>query len=204
MNRVFAVTVAGVAVVLGGVVLARAQGDRRAERAAQVQRLMAQTQGDADAVGADAEAPALSAGLRELFGEELIDAARESRSTADLAGKRVAIYFSASWCPPCHAFTPRLVEAYEAWAADGEDIEIVFVSSDRNVQEMRQYMRQARMPWLAVPHGSDRVNLLRQRFGVRGIPTLAVVDAEGRTITTNGRADVAQHGRGALVRWKAN
>jgi len=31
-----------------------------------------------------------------------------------LAGKKVLVYFSAHWCPPCRGFTPLLKEAYGA------------------------------------------------------------------------------------------
>ncbi len=138
-----------------------------------------------------------------MFGEELVDASRTARSVNDLAGKRVAIYFSASWCGPCRAFTPRLIEAYQAWQEADEAVEVVLVSLDRSAADMRQYMRQARMPWLAVPHGSEQADALRERFQVRGIPMLVVVDAEGRTLSTSGRGEVGQQGAAALDRWKA-
>ena len=65
-----------------------------------------------------------------------------------LKGKKVAVYFSASWCGPCRAFTPKLVNFYNA-VAKKKTLEIVFVSSDRNEKAMKQYMRHASMPWLA-------------------------------------------------------
>lgn len=27
----------------------------------------------------------------------------------------IAYYFSAHWCPPCKAFTPKLAEKYKTW-----------------------------------------------------------------------------------------
>merc|ERR1712188_352813 len=31
---------------------------------------------------------------------------------AELAGKTIAIYFSAHWCPPCRGFTPELAKVF--------------------------------------------------------------------------------------------
>ena len=45
-----------------------------------------------------------------------------------LKGKYVGVYYSASWCPPCQRFTPKLVEAYSAVLKD-KNLEIVFVSA---------------------------------------------------------------------------
>jgi nucleoredoxin len=38
----------------------------------------------------------------------------------------VALYFSAHWCPPCQAFTPKLVDCYENLLAAGKKFEVVF------------------------------------------------------------------------------
>ncbi len=47
-----------------------------------------------------------------------------------------AFYFSAHWCPPCRAFTPKLVEFYNANAGKKTKFEIIFVSSDHDQKSM--------------------------------------------------------------------
>lgn len=59
------------------------------------------------------------------------------------------LYFSAHWCPPCRAFTPMLGEFYNNLKAAGKSLEIVFVSSDRDEAQWKEYYHS--MPWLALP-----------------------------------------------------
>jgi nucleoredoxin len=51
----------------------------------------------------------------------------------------VALYFSASWCPPCKTFSPILREFYLAAAKDN-GLEIVYISSDREVESFEEYV----------------------------------------------------------------
>ena len=57
-------------------------------------------------------------------------------------------------CPPCKAFTPLLVKTYKKLQAAGKRLEIVFVSSDRDMGQFKSYF--ATMPWLAIPPGDKR------------------------------------------------
>jgi nucleoredoxin len=52
----------------------------------------------------------------------------------------VALYFSASWCPPCQRFTPILIDFYNAAKEAKCGFEIVFVSSDRGTEEFEKYV----------------------------------------------------------------
>ena len=76
--------------------------------------------------------------FRELFTDGLIDADGNVVSLDHLKGKIVGIYFSAHWCPPCRAFTPKLVEFRDKNSAR---FELVFVSSDRSKAEKIKYMK---------------------------------------------------------------
>ncbi len=154
-----------------------------------------------DSVAAKTDDSAPKDGLEELFGTRLQNADGEETTLAELEGKKVGLYFSAHWCPPCRAFTPLLVDAYNQLQADGKPFEIVFVSSDRSAEAMRAYMKEYDMDWLALPFEAEQRSALAQRFGVRGIPTLVVVDADGRTLSADARNQVAQWGAGAYERW---
>merc|ERR1711988_1393616 len=116
----------------------------------------------------------------------------------DSPKKYAALYFSAHWCGPCRRFTPMLAEWYTAGASD--EIDIVFVSSDRDQAAFEAYF--ADMPWLALPFSPERRKQLGSQFGVQGIPTLIVFDgASGELITAEAREDVEQSPSAALATW---
>lgn len=134
-----------------------------------------------------------------LFPNKLIDKKGKSVSSKVLKDKIVGIYFSAQWCPPCRGFTPSLVDFRNK---NSENFEVVFVSSDRSAEDQLKYMEKYEMNFYAVPHGSDAANNLKKKFEVRGIPSLVIVDANGNTITKNGRGDVSGNPDGALASWQ--
>merc|ERR1719428_400531 len=105
-----------------------------------------------------------------------------------LEGKTLALYFSAHWCPLCKTFTPLLAEAYSA-SLKAKGLEVIWVSSDRDEKSFNDYFKE--MPWLALDYADrKRKDQLSNLFGVRGIPSLVIIDQDGSTITTNGRASV--------------
>lgn len=96
--------------------------------------------------------------------------------SSSLDNKYLMLYFSAHWCPPCKAFTPKLSDAYQKMKQEqGEDaFELVFVSSDRDVEGFNEYF--GTMPFGALPYEErEAKHLLGNRFGIRGIPALLVL-----------------------------
>jgi thiol-disulfide isomerase/thioredoxin len=106
-----------------------------------------------------------------------------------LAGKTVALYFSAHWCPPCRQFTPKLAELYRQLKAQNNNkFEVIFVSCDHTEDEFLSYFGE--MPWYAVPYGDHQREAICGQFRVSGIPRLTVLNSSGRIIEEN----AVQHG----------
>lgn len=123
-----------------------------------------------------------------------------------LAGKHVALYFSAHWCGPCRAFTPSLAKLYKDMkqqVKDGkraDDFEFVFVSSDRDQKGFDDYF--GSMPWLALPF-SNRTGKsdLSDIFSVRGIPSLVTIDPKGNVVNKGARGAADADPTGAEFPW---
>jgi len=127
--------------------------------------------------------------LVELFGEMLLSKTGNVGTQDALAGvKNVLIYFSAHWCPPCRGFTPQLAKAYRDSSAAGKDTMVIFVSSDRDQASFDGYYGE--MPWHALPFDKhDLKGNLSEKFAIKGIPTLIVLDDKGELVSVNGRAE---------------
>jgi len=128
----------------------------------------------------------------EALGDEFLAGDGETVELSSIRGpgKVIGIYFSAHWCPPCKGFTPKLAEAYKALKAQGKEFEIIFVSSDRSMQDFQSYF--AEHPWIAIPQGDKRKDVLSQLFEVEGIPTFVTIDGEtGKTINANARGAIS-------------
>ena len=136
----------------------------------------------------------------ELLGDELVGKDGPVPTATALAGKKaVGLYFSAHWCPPCRGFTPKLAEMYSS-AFKGLGMEIVFVSSDRDQKSFDEYYGE--QPWLALPFDADdEKEELDSKFKVSGIPTLVILDGDGKTITVDGREAVSKDPTGAKFPW---
>ena len=139
--------------------------------------------------------------LTALFGENVINASGEKVDLKTVEGKIIGVYFSAHWCPPCQVFTPILVETYNELKKQNKPFEIIFVSSDRDRNAMFGYMREYKMPWLAVEYSTPVAQELAKKYSVRGIPYLVIIDPQGKTISTNARIEVTQKRAGAFEIW---
>jgi nucleoredoxin len=126
----------------------------------------------------------------ELLGDELLTKSGVKPTDEVLAGKKVVgLYFSAHWCPPCRAFTPFLSAVYDDMVEDHADVELIFVSSDREVEGYNEYYTQ--MPFQALPYEKrDLKAELFAKYGLSTIPALVFLNEQGEVITKDGRSMV--------------
>ncbi|CAH0475886.1 unnamed protein product [Peronospora belbahrii] len=111
-----------------------------------------------------------------------------------LAGKKIiGLYFSGHYCPPCRKFTPLLDMVYTNIKAAGhEDLEIIFVSSDKDEMKFIEYYNE--MPWIALPYARRDLKLeLCEKFGVKTVPTLIFFNEKGQIVEREGRYFITDH-----------
>ena len=100
----------------------------------------------------------------------------ETLHLSDLRGKYVMIDFWSSWCPPCRAEAPVLVEAYEKWSERG--VEFVGISIWDNERAVVPFMESRGITYpVAIDDGT-----LTVEFGVQGIPEKFLLDRNGEIV----------------------
>lgn len=122
--------------------------------------------------------------FKELIEGKLVAVAGKRVSKFEMAAEPqyYAFYFSASWCGPCKAFTPKLISFYNENPGSKKTFEVIFMSRDNSEGDMEDYMKEDQMPWPAVRYrDADRIDEITKYRG-NGIPCLVLVDRQGKVI----------------------
>jgi thiol-disulfide isomerase/thioredoxin len=125
------------------------------------------------AADGDAGGAAAAAGKSADF--RLADLAGGRLGPPDLAGQVVLIDFWATWCVPCHAQADILKDLYPEMKGRGVEFLAVDVNEPRDVVEGFLASRPYPYPVLLDPDSE-----VADSLGVYSLPTLMVVDRQGR------------------------
>jgi cytochrome c biogenesis protein CcmG, thiol:disulfide interchange protein DsbE len=98
----------------------------------------------------------------------------QSVTLSALRGKRVLINFWASWCPPCIAETPDLIEAHRA--LNDPNIVFIGIGVQDSTENLRKFAEINKMTYLVVEDIDGRV---ADAFGLRGMPMSLIIDERG-------------------------
>lgn len=103
---------------------------------------------------------------------------------SDLHGKYTLLQFWGSWCGPCRAENPALLNIYRHYGTQG--FEIFSVAIERNPESWRRAIRQDGINWPYHTMEQDDFNgRLTRMFNVKSIPTTLLLDPEGTIIGVN-------------------
>jgi nucleoredoxin len=171
------------------------QQDKAAERQARsqlAQSQLASLQQQSAAANQHQVATGPLTGFAAQFDGHLIvmrDGKPQDLNAHTLAGvKYWAFYYSASWCPPCRAFTPSLVSFYHDFKPSHPDFELVFVNDDHAEDAMLSYMQDDSMAWPAIRYADLHPGALGVgKYCGDGIPCLVLVDANGKVLSDTNR-----------------
>ncbi|MDB6125631.1 MAG: Alkyl hydroperoxide reductase/ Thiol specific antioxidant/ Mal allergen [Pedosphaera sp.] len=107
-----------------------------------------------------------------------------------MKGKVVLIDFWATWCGPCVAEIPHVKEAYDK--LHGKGFEIIGISFDEEKDALEKFVAKKEMSWPQYFDGKGWQNKYGQAFGIRGIPTMWLVDKKGNLRDVNARGGLEE------------
>ena len=112
----------------------------------------------------------------------------------DVQGKYVLLDFWGSWCGPCRAESPAMVELYQKYQgkkfADADGFEIVSVAIERSEANWKRAIQSDNLFWPY--HVLDMTTSMKffngqvsEQYGVKQIPTKFLLNPDGMIIGVN-------------------
>lgn len=129
------------------------------------------------------------------FELEFTDAISRARvSSKDLRGKVVVVDFWATWCPPCLAELPHLKALR---AKHHPRLEVIGVSLDLppdqgGLESLRSFVKEKQIPWPQYYLGQSWESEFAVGWGINSLPTVFVVDVEGKLAAVLATDNLAQ------------
>ncbi len=97
-------------------------------------------------------------------------------------GKVVLIQFWASWCEPCKQDMPLLKDLISRY---GSKLAVIGINLDNSADQLKSFLAENRLPWPQIFEEGGLDSKPATDLGVFTLPTVILVDPEGRVVSCN-------------------
>jgi len=110
-------------------------------------------------------------------------------SLSDFKGKYVLVDFWASWCGPCRAENPNVVNVFNQYKDKGFTVLGVSLDRPKARDKWLQAIYDDNLTWTHVSDLQFWNNAVAQQYGIRAIPMNLLIDPQGKIIAKNIRGE---------------
>ena len=114
-------------------------------------------------------------------------------SLSDFKGKYVLVDFWASWCGPCRAENPNVVEAFNKYKDKNFTVLGVSLDQPGAKEKWLEAIHKDNLTWTHVSDLKFWENAVAQQYGIRAIPQNLLIDPTGKIIAKNIRGEDLQN-----------
>jgi thiol-disulfide isomerase/thioredoxin len=114
-----------------------------------------------------------------------------------LRGRYVLLDFWASWCKPCRAENPRLVQLYQQYK--GKGFEVYGVSLDESKERWLKAVAADKLPWVQVSDLQGFKGAAVAEYAAQAIPLTLLLDPQGRILAKSPTGEELQEKLAALL-----
>jgi thiol-disulfide isomerase/thioredoxin len=102
---------------------------------------------------------------------------------ASLRGAPVLIHYWATWCEPCKVDIARIRELRERFGP--KKFSVVGISLDTDRGTLTSYLQATPIPWVQLHEEGGLDGRLAEELGVLTLPTMLLLDADGKVVDRN-------------------
>jgi peroxiredoxin len=129
---------------------------------------------------------------RSALGAPMIDFSQNDTAGSavhfsDFKGKYVLVDFWASWCGPCRAENPNVLNAYNEYK--DKNFTVIGISLDDKSDNWKKAIRDDNMPWTQLSDLKGWGNEVSAYYGIVGIPSNLLIDPSGKIVAKDLRGE---------------